>query len=432
MEQDWIYLSEELGIPGLSVVRGPIEGEDESYLCEYEPTGILACPKKNCDGWGQRAGWASDTRTIYDLESEDPLKIRSLRLRHRRITCSRCGKEIPYDPPFSAKGVKTTARLDGWITEQSLHNSPEKVAEKLGGVVSPAQVSVIFKRTSDEKIGQYTSLLAAPKQAGINLHVFRKERIIALTCLDNQYILDVFKANDPDILKYLLNISAEKRTTDCVTDIDISCIVPARGTIGTNQNARIRACISSIYREMVSTYEDVFRANYKGQRLGIILEILKTPFSEQIHRTDINNVNNLLYTDTGSKRRLLQALFKAYVLIRHRMRENWNSQDYSAWKNDVSATALVPDLTKTLDIADREIQNSFFQTDLQGRNDEIKEQVETIVARSTKCSFDTMRRRILLTCKPKTVEIEANGVKRMHFAGVSLFELCNALPEYNK
>ena len=145
MEHDLIYLSEGLSVPGLSVVREPIKGEDDAYICEYEPDGILPCKRKNCGGWGQHAGWTSDTRTIYDLESENTVKIRTLELRRRRIICINCGKEIPYDPPFSAKGVKTTTRLDEWITKQSLHNSPEIVAESLGGVISPSQVSVIFK-----------------------------------------------------------------------------------------------------------------------------------------------------------------------------------------------------------------------------------------------------------------------------------------------
>lgn len=422
-----------LGIPGLKVINPPIEGESDYYSCIFDPDVPPKCQKTDCNGVGNRAEIPPTQHIIYDIIDDDPHKIVKLNVRARRHRCAVCGDEIPVEASSDilAAGVKSTKRLDTWITAKCLDNSPKIVSGMIGKVLSPSTCKDIFVRTTDRDIAAFSDRLLAPNVAGIQFHPFGNLGLIVVTDIEHKYVLDVFQNGDARINCLLNRLVRSRTTSKCVSDVLPNCLIPARGTIGYIKDAVVVVSHSSLYREISKAYVSFISQYYIGPKKSLVRQFFSRNLGETISGFDQRNIRNLFSDCIYSIIPSLNSTLASFLFIRETF-NHWNMTNFDRWINDISSNAYFDNLLDLVSDARQEISRSGNRLTLQKPYDEIVNKVNLALEKCKKCSVDTARRRILLKCNPATTMVTGkDGVLVTRFYGIPIEDLLDKLQPYN-
>lgn len=428
---DW-QLTSKINIPGLSIVKG-VE-TDADYFGVYRPQDVPHCPK--CGWEGQQFGYYVP-RTVWHVLSEhcdEQLgvaahpKIITIQVQNQRYKCPSCSNVIPYEIGYAPKGASTTAELNDYIGRQLLDRSPQKVAHNVG--LKQDTVTNIFNRWAAEQLTEYEGKLIAPKELGLHLIEIKGVPYYLVTDVKDSFIIDIFQKNDfAGVIDRLTRLAYVNNTTDVLTEIDRIHVATVRGVFRTD--AIVRAAVASIYRSLANDIISEMAQRYTGRGMKAISSWLLTPLDEDPPiEPEVNRVRK--QGSLGRHGWLCSAL-DACLTFRTMALQSWNKSTFDDWLVEFKTWCFSPpNLLDALNYAKDVIDHSFDSNNdiLQKGYINTEAQATDVILRNQKCSFDLLRKRLLLTCSPQIAGRKTVMGMKYYYRGISLAELSATLKEY--
>ena len=405
--------------PGVTIVDYP---DDEDLHGIYIPTFPVVCPKHNAIC--RKNDFTPET--IYGLIDDDgdayPVTIH---IERQRYKCPYCKGEISYNPDYGKKGCTTTNKLNAYIGRQCLDCSPKTVADELGGIVSKNTVSNIFKAWSDNCLEHYESAMIAPENIGIHCIKVFKNIYFLVSDLQNKNILDVFSWDTiTPISLLLMKLASTKRTIKVLSDIEPGCIVPSKGAFGATADVSVSA--SSVYRVSSEDLCEALENNCAIREKNYLKDWVSTPLLEEstIDKFVLVKVLNRLNDKSEEQR----AWLSNHERLKNHVIPKWSPKMYFPWKEDISKYSAFSHLCTLLEIESEEINSSFADAVLQQNYSDLDWKAQQLLTRCQKCSFEILRKRLLLSFNPKLSTVP--GMAKRYHTGISVDELFMRLPEY--
>lgn len=441
-------LTEWINLPGLTVVdNADWEG---TYTAIFSPE---QRPRCSCDYAGIRNGY-EDPQTIFhiigdteeDISVDIPFEseksqpqIIPISVRKQRFVCPNCRqnglpKEIRYKPDILLSGHGITKQLEAYIGQACLNKSPEKVSELIGGVKSKSAVAQIFRNWAESRVSDYRNNLIAPEELGVHTFESCGNKYCMVSDIDDHLIIDVFEYNDFNGMLQLLScLAMDERTDDVVSEIDIACIYPVRGVF--RGKTTVTASTSSLVHEFgkeVVAFMDMY---YTGRGKKAVASWLSTPayrdlpIEPEVYRIIRNG--HFKHGETAW-------MLSRYNALRRIVEKEWSQDAYGEWEsNIIQALPKQSTFRSTIQLTKENIDNSFDKENLQDLYNSAEEHAVEIIERNQKCSFELLRYRILLTCKPLMTQVPMDRKRpgsnfQYVYRGISMKELLSTLKDYEE
>ena len=429
LRKEWTIdsqLTSKINIPGLTIVDNVETDADYYGIYQFEDM-----PHCSCGCAGHFDGFYKPV-TIWHILDDDQLgradhpKIISIEIQKRRYRCSGCSKIIPYKQDVTLNGASTTSELNNYIGRQCLDRSPQKVADDVG--LKKSTVANISNRWAAEQLDAYENTLIAPKEIGLHIITVKDVQYCLITDIANCLIVDIFEENDfTGVMTRLAKLAYTQDTSDVLTEIDRLHIVAVRGIF--RDDAVIRAAVASICRILAADIISEMNQRYTGRGKKAISTWLSTPMFEDLPIEP--EVNRILRQGSDGPHGWLYLPLSAYRFFRKIASQSWDAQHYRDWIYGIKLWSFTPEqFSDALDFATDELDNSFQNPDAQLDYIDTEWWATKVILQNQKCSFDLLRKRLLLTCPPQIAGHKTDVGTKYYYRGISLAQLSVSLKEY--
>lgn len=415
--ENWTDL---IGIPGLTITGGP--DQDGALHGEYISADPPRC--ENCHIKASGYDFAPE-REVKDLPDNADIPVTVI-ISERRYECPRCKSLIPNEARIGPKGCGYTYRLEEHIGKLCLDNSFGKVVRMHDDKISKTTVERIFDGWARRKIGNYINSIVAPHYLGMHILTLEGRRYLALTDIENKYVLDITELGDYDTLQ---RVRTQTNPALVMSEVTNDCLIVARGTFGQRTLPYICVSAGSAYRlcaKEISILVDDFRVSNAGKRRlreYLLSSLINT---SPVDLLALDKDLNQLTTHSSNE----YDLYMHVLSFKDAIQNRWNSQSFDRWFDESKTHSELSECCSVMENAYTEIQQSFSYIDRNSDYEDVHEKMKEIIGRCKKCTPMGIRSRILLSFPPVSPPAK-RGTFTYGFAGVSIQTLYDSLPTFN-
>lgn len=411
-------------IPGLSVVQSYSDGADIEAVYDDEKGPM--CPYD--ERIGVPNGYNARSAPIYDRIEEQIIRVK---FKQRRYICPLCNREIPYDNPYIRNGRKTTERMNAWIGLESLYHSYDDVSQMTGGAVSKAGVGRIAESWVKEGIQEYYLNLEAPENLGIHIVGQDNHPYILLTDLSSDRMvdfvpaIDFFQRSEDNTLLFttLIRLDAQKTIKHVCTAIDPDCLSPAKNVFA-SLGIDTFVARSSIYKLFTDAVHEALVQKNEESKGQMLLDMVATPLAQSLTPDEQEKMVHLAARFNNDASTWVSSLLELRKII---LDKKWTAKNYLTWKTNISRAEQFEKQIKYLNCTHAEIRSGFGKDYLHLNYEENSKIANHIIAANRRCSFDSLRARMLLTVEPETYR--PKGSNRDKITGISMSKLQSSMDQ---
>lgn len=437
------------GFPGFKIQDEKYEREFLEIKGIYDPLDPPCCER--CGVLAEPARTSYEYKTIWDIVPDERFydentgayaiatgsrnmpQVVKILCGRRRYRCPQCRRDVPNLPAFSDGYV--TKRFADWIGQESLDLSTGDISDLLNNVLSANEIGKIWRAWAVSRYNEYLRRLSAPENLGLHLISDGKRKFILFSDLEDACVLDLieFGSDYTGMYRLLFTLSAQMLTRTVCSDIDNSCMVPARGIFGTTTTASsvpiiISASPASLHRVFSVSLFNAIEKHYLGKGKTLLKKYSLLPLIQNFDylHTDPVEMNRLsqkvhMYADENGV--WISDWIKMLDSLRDYINYDWEATTFNEFLTALKKYPMFSDILSICQTYSREIHASFDNPDQLSQYNEITEYTTDLVKQWCTCKPETIRARLIFTTAPDLIPTIDPQTGVFRFAGISIHKL---------